>query len=399
MASSSTDDPAYRSHSKTAMFRMPSISTTPLRAPQMVQDNMNISSSSASSLKPPKPPDRPLVPYMRFSRKMWSKVRAENADRQLWDIGKVIGQMWREASEIDKAVYQHEYELEKIEYDKSLKAYHNSSAYQMYLAAKNRSNMSMEGNKPGSISSSSSSSYGQMGRGGGGGSGRLETGGVVIQPVDEEDSTLYGELSQKRLAAVRFERNHRLIADLFSTTAVTDSRTVISQQRIDMLKRQAQSLAVHQSKLEDELRRLDEAFNEKKRQIDECGERFAAQLKKVCEEKPQADETKFGEMVEEWSAKLLEAYEEYKQKQEGILAKQKAESEQMADQTPILYQLTCTSQPSPIPVDNSNITIDAQEEKIEENGEEREQEGDQVKENGGEEGEEDEDEGGASETD
>ncbi len=74
----------------------------------------------AQSMKPPKPPDRPLVPYMRFSRKMWAKVRAENADRQLWDIGKVIGQMWREAPEAEKAIYQHEYDMEKIEYDKVL---------------------------------------------------------------------------------------------------------------------------------------------------------------------------------------------------------------------------------------------------------------------------------------
>lgn len=69
---------------------------------------------------------------------MWAKVRAENPDRQLWDIGKVIGQMWREASEQEKAVYQEEYEEEKIEYDKALKAYHNSASYQAYLASKNR---------------------------------------------------------------------------------------------------------------------------------------------------------------------------------------------------------------------------------------------------------------------
>lgn len=34
------------------------------------------------------------------------KVRAENPESQLWDIGKVIGQMWRDAPETEKLAYQ-----------------------------------------------------------------------------------------------------------------------------------------------------------------------------------------------------------------------------------------------------------------------------------------------------
>ena len=33
-------------------------------------------------------------------------MRAEHPDSQLWDIGKVIGQMWRDAPESEKIVYQ-----------------------------------------------------------------------------------------------------------------------------------------------------------------------------------------------------------------------------------------------------------------------------------------------------
>jgi hypothetical protein len=51
---------------------------------------------------------------MRFSKKMWPKVRAENPDSPLWDLGKVIGQMWNTAPQTEKSVYQQEYEAEKV---------------------------------------------------------------------------------------------------------------------------------------------------------------------------------------------------------------------------------------------------------------------------------------------
>ena len=42
------------------------------------------------------------------------EVRAENPEAQLWDIGKMIGQLWRDATDADRAIYQHEYEIEKV---------------------------------------------------------------------------------------------------------------------------------------------------------------------------------------------------------------------------------------------------------------------------------------------
>ncbi|PIO69226.1 DNA / pantothenate metabolism flavoprotein [Teladorsagia circumcincta] len=108
---------------------------------------------------------------------------------------------------------------------------------------------------------------------------RMEVGGVVIQPVDEEDAG--NELSCRRLAAVRFDRNHRLIGDLFSPAVVTDTRTVVAQNRMDMLRKQAQSLSAHQSKLEEELVKLEEIHREKKRQIEKGSEEFAENLKRA----------------------------------------------------------------------------------------------------------------------
>ncbi|MFH4978979.1 hypothetical protein AB6A40_005688 [Gnathostoma spinigerum] len=285
----------------------------------------------SGSIKPPKPPERPLVPYMRFSRKMWGKVRSEHPESQLWDIGKVIGQMWRDAPESEKTVFQQEYEIEKAEYEKALKAYHNSAAYQQYLQQKNRAKMAEKNNTVGSVIASSR--------------GRLDTGGVVIQPVEDED---IGDLSSRKVAAVRFERNHRLIADLFNGSIISDTRTIITQNRIDMLKKQAVSLALHQSKLEEELKKLNSVFNEKKRQMETASAEFSVLLKKVCDEKPRIDEAQYNSMVNDWMGRLSAAYEEYKTKQEAIRAKQLSEREQLAGETPILYSLTVGNcSPSP----------------------------------------------------
>lgn len=88
--------------------------------------------------RPPKPPEKPLMPYMRYSRKVWDTVKAANPEHKLWEIGKVIGQMWRESTEAEKQIFIDEYDIEKSEYEKSMKTYHSSPAYLQFLAAKNK---------------------------------------------------------------------------------------------------------------------------------------------------------------------------------------------------------------------------------------------------------------------
>lgn len=54
----------------------------------------------------------------------------------LVQVGKLIGQMWREMSDEEKQPYIDEYEREKVVYTEQLKVYKNSSAYKRWMDAK-----------------------------------------------------------------------------------------------------------------------------------------------------------------------------------------------------------------------------------------------------------------------
>ncbi|CAD7672681.1 unnamed protein product [Nyctereutes procyonoides] len=194
-------------------------------------DSRVAASSSMTIPKPPKPPDRLLMPYVRYSRKVWDQVEASNPDLKLWEIGKIIGGMWRDLTDEEKQEHLNEYEAEKIERDESMEAYHKAA-----LEEEVHRESRMEKGQP----------Y------------------MSIQPAEDPGDYDDG-LSVKPTATARFPRNHRLISEI-----------------LGVLERQLQSLMVHQRRLEAELLQREERHQEKKRKVPESTDPFNNELKGLC---------------------------------------------------------------------------------------------------------------------
>jgi len=250
---------------------------------------------SVGTPKPPKAPEKPLMPYMRYSRKVWDQVKQENPDLKLWEIGKIIGQMWRDLPERERAEYTEDYESEKQEYDRAMKTYQSSPAFQAYLQAKTKGAPVVEDPQEPTPAANQ--------RGG----PKVQERRIDIQPAEDEEDTDDG-LSVKHVAHARFMRNHRLINEIFSEAMVPDVRSVVTTGRMQVLKRQVQSLTMHQKKLEAELTTIEDKYENKKRKFLQSSTEFNEELKKHCVKA--VSEEKYDEMVADQLEKLKQEKED-----------------------------------------------------------------------------------------
>ncbi|XP_071134177.1 SWI/SNF-related matrix-associated actin-dependent regulator of chromatin subfamily E member 1-like isoform X2 [Mytilus edulis] len=302
--------------------------TTPHGNPNFNPTKVRGGGSDSRAPKAPKAPDKPLMPYMRYSRKIWDSVKNSNPDLKLWEIGKIIGQMWRDLDESQKQEFMDEYESEKAQYNEAMKLYHNSSAYQAWVAAKGKAAAEAAMEEEQQKQREQRTPRGQQ-------AAKMEAQGrISIQQADEDEDPDDG-FSVKHIAHARYLRNHRLINDIFSETVVPDIRTVVTTGRMGVLKRQVQSLTMHQKKLENELQTIEEKHEAKKKRFSEASEQFQEELKKLCENKPQISDDMFNTMMVKAKEELkqrhiqyLQQQEEEKKKQAELAEKRKKEEEE-----------------------------------------------------------------------
>ncbi|MBZ3869766.1 SWI/SNF-related matrix-associated actin-dependent regulator of chromatin subfamily E member 1 [Sciurus carolinensis] len=207
--------------------------------------------------------------------------------------------MLRDLTDEEKQEYLNEYEAEKIEYNVSMKAYHNSPRILCLHQCKNRAEAALEEESRQRHS-------------------RMEKGEPYMSIQPAEDPHDYDDgFSMKHTATTHFQRNHHLISEILSESVVPDVRSIVTTARMQVLKRQVQSLMVHQRKLEGELLQIEEQHQEKKRKFLESTDSFNNELKSLCSLKVEVG-------MEKIAAEIAQA-EEQARKRQGEREKEAAE--------------------------------------------------------------------------
>ncbi|XP_055329312.1 uncharacterized protein LOC129581990 [Paramacrobiotus metropolitanus] len=296
-----------------------------------------------AELKPPKGPEKPLIPYLRFSKNIWETVKKDHPGTPFAEIGRIIGEQWRTCPEDVKQKYMDDYNRDKEKYAIAQKAFLESPEYQEFLSQKNKRDQMEEEteragrrreehSKPppvpaGPPQRSASSGGVTMNVTASGSSsqplhGPLEelqsmsqrmlppkpATGVPNQgerPPGEPDEDADDYLKAKHTASVRYQRNHKLMAELSSDAIVPDGRMVVNEQRITLLRKQVQSLTHHQDRLLLDQKELVEKHESKKRKLMEDAENFRVRWTQVKEECKPVSKEQYQALVE----KHYKAYE------------------------------------------------------------------------------------------
>ncbi|EDV27647.1 uncharacterized protein TRIADDRAFT_53566 [Trichoplax adhaerens] len=259
-----------------------------LQAPPRYQ--IGVTQPRMEPTKPPKAPEKPLMPYMRYSSKMFEKVKEQHPDLKLWEIGKMIGAMWRNLDDKQKQEYFDDYEKDKRQYNESVKAYQQSPEYQAWVISKARNNAPPIPNpnpnqnpKPQVVRSAQDQQIYDKAMQHAAPSAPLPEPPISMQIIEDESEE--NELTEQHIAAARFYRNNILMNEIFSDTAAREPSSGATDDRVKILRDRQESLKQMQKKQEKELQELQEKFEQKKRKYVENDEKFRNKLKELRSKK------------------------------------------------------------------------------------------------------------------
>uniref|UniRef100_A0AC35TRZ9 HMG box domain-containing protein n=1 Tax=Rhabditophanes sp. KR3021 TaxID=114890 RepID=A0AC35TRZ9_9BILA len=276
-------------------------------------NNANNQTIDPFTIRPPKAIEKPIAPELRYKKKNLQRVKHENPNLPIWDLGEILGTQWENAPDAEKMAYFQEWEKDKHDYEKQLKSYYSSSSFQQYNSLRQKSRLQFERSLMPS----------------GGNSRKFDAavnGGVIVQPIEEENSR---ELNKKKIASIRYSRNQMLMAELFTPNCMADFRQLVTKNRFELFKKQEQGLksaiAAHQA----DINRMKESLATKKRSIQDNHDKFEGAWKKMCtEDKPRCSGGDYNLKVSKWKVKLTENYTKFQEKQAAEKEKMKHEREQ-----------------------------------------------------------------------
>lgn len=97
------------------------------------------------------------------------------------------------------------------------------------------------------------------------------------QAMEADENDEY--FSAKHLAAARYYRNNKLVNDIFTDEIVPENRNAFDM-KVQLLRKQVDSLTVYQKKMVEELQQIEEKFQQKKHALLESSERFQSEMNK-----------------------------------------------------------------------------------------------------------------------
>ena len=121
---------------------------------------------------------------------------------------------------------------------------------------------------------------------------------IDIQPAEDESDAADDSVSVKHVARARYMRNHFLADKLFGEgDTVPDTRQIVTENKLRVLRRQVHSLTQYQSKLESELATMQEKHEERKRRFESSIATFEAEMKKHARKSIVVDEGMINKQV------------------------------------------------------------------------------------------------------
>ncbi|XP_073977631.1 SWI/SNF-related matrix-associated actin-dependent regulator of chromatin subfamily E member 1-like isoform X2 [Rhodnius prolixus] len=203
------------------------------------------------------PPNLPSTPFMRFSKANMDKLLEYYPDSKPWNVGRLMGQLWRELPEKEKQPYFDAYKAAKSDYDKKLK---------LFLTATSRNCYTDQESYVKDAPSNESSTF-------------SENEEFGIEPAEDETDLSDDSFAEIRKAHSRYVRNNLLMKVIFSDTKVFKDEITNFNERFERLKKSGNTLEAYLKKRLAEVHNLEQIHEQRMKEIQESNANFQKQLR------------------------------------------------------------------------------------------------------------------------